>query len=131
MKLTAPRTRRLRIRDFPGAPAWLERLFIPLNELLEDLVQLGRVTEAYKTVEVTAKDAVETSFPFAVAHGLDDLPQSVTVAKVDDLTLPGFTPAGGVTVDWDLQAGGDAIVIRYISGLTAGHRYNIRLEVKA
>lgn len=62
-------------------------------------------------------------FPFKFTHGLTVRPTIVLVAKIVDTVALKAPLARGVFVHWDLE--GDNIVIKALTGLQAGKRYNV------
>ena len=127
--------RRFRPTDFPGAPDWFSRFLAELSSAVEAVASSLRTANA--GVQLTYKpdsfavpaDAVENAFPRVFSHGLAVLPREVRVAHVENLTLPRAINVSGLFVTWELTQDGH-VVVRYISGLTAGHSYRLLYAVQ-
>lgn len=127
-----PRFRRFAREDFPDAPAWLERLFLVLNETVGGLVEAleGRLTRSENLLSGTregivfATNAEGAPDPaLAIAHGLPVRPRHCWVTRLERVDGAPITDAWSMT--WALD---DNNALRLsLQGLTALTRYRMSI----
>lgn len=111
-----------------GAPAWADVIVRAINALVDYLTQtLGRAV-TYPELEVRTLASYSSGVPMSVTfkHGLGGMRAAgCLVLKVTDLEFPDSVLSGNFTCStWEQR--GDEMLVRWISGLEASHRYRVR-----
>lgn len=105
-----------------------EKLAEQLNQLVVDLTKTPAAS--YRDLALIAKTPVESTFPVALAHGMPSVPKGLEVIDAKDKT-DGSVFTSPPFVSWAAAGDGKNLLLRHITGLTAGHVYSFRFRVSA
>lgn len=128
-----PKIQRLSREDFKDAPNWINRLLGWLNEFIEYVTTAmsknvtfdENIQSQIKTFSVVAGAAADNTLSFMSI--LRVTPRGVLLMRAVD-QVGNYTPVGAaVGIDWRYEGG--SVFITSISGLTAGHTYEITVLV--
>lgn len=136
-----PPNKRIAIADLKGAPPWVEPLLVFVNSLAEFNTQafakgginldanIGTVKELQ--VETPAAYATAATFPvLKFPTGLTgQRAKGVIVIKVVDRGFPDAVLTGNYSCAGAWEEQGGEIVVRFVSGLEASHRYTLTFWV--
>lgn len=140
-----PSIKKLLKSDFPEAPAWFDKVIVPLNKFMEEIyysldknlsvkdnLQMSINTINFKTKSTYVTDSwsydnfVEYKFtnPLAIRPSCVLIGKIVKVGYTDNF---GAGATGFISLDWTYLSGN--IVIKYITGLEASTEYDINLLI--
>lgn len=131
--------KRIGLQDVPGAPSWMRPVFAFLNQIVEVINQAfakgqtlrenlsGDVVELEVRTTADYTSGVMSAVRFKARLG-GLRASGVKVFKVTDLDSPDAILTGNFTAStWEQQS--DEIVVKFVSGLQASHRYSVRFWV--
>jgi hypothetical protein len=112
----------------------MERLVSAHNALSSDAERATAGLLSHQLIRLPVKTGsnVDDSFPVTMKLGshMPDVPLSVTLARIVNLTDTDPSWTGAVQVFWEL-AGPRQFLVRYITGLDTSKQYDIHLLVLA
>jgi hypothetical protein len=131
-----PKVRQLSREAIPDAPDWFVRLLPSFNSFFTDVSNAltGRLTMGdnvqLQTVDqvLDVGSSVSTSFPLIFKNPLPTTPKAVKIVKIRPVTK-GATITGAVDCSWWEMDDKGYVSIKFISGLSASTKYEIRFEV--
>jgi hypothetical protein len=138
-----PPLKRIGPQDVPLAPSWMAPVFAFLNAIVDYLIQLadggvsiadnlpGAVIELEVRTTADYDDGEFTRVRFP--HGLpaNQRALGVKILRVIDLGFPDAVLSGSMSCDGAWRENGKDILVDWIDGLEASHRYRVRFWVIA
>lgn len=127
-----PSQKRMNVDDFPQQKTWIGRLLAPINEFMASVVTgLNRsltfnqnLLAFTKTIEVVGGE-----YPVKIPNNLPNKTHPVGAWKIGAYQKSEPLIAIGTAIDFEWYFNGSEIVIKNITGLTAGTRYNLIIAV--
>lgn len=138
--MRAPQHRRFMLSDFPEQEDWIDDLFIPLNNYMEEFTKLANnnltITDNFlgnvQEVRLNRVPTVDNPVPLNWVYARQAAPRAVMVGNVQKADYTDFTLTGAVQVQWkwDINQG---LRITNIVGITptASVAYIVTLIVLA
>jgi hypothetical protein len=142
--MALPEFRRILKEDLNGAPDWVDGIITPVNLFFEQLYDLlnanltvganvnGMVYSGQFATPSSYSDGANTNFStFSFNYTGAISPQSVLVGSIALVSSQYVTMVKPVHIDWSISTNSNSsqpvITVNYITGLSAGNKYNIIL----
>ncbi len=136
--------KRLRLQDLPGAPKWAEKLVDAHNEVVDSIDQslskggitlaanLGSVKELEVRTTASYADPGGEFTRIRFPSGLVGRKASmVIIGYAQDLDFPDAALSGPIGCEGAWRESGGMIIVDWVTGLEASHRYRLRFGVFA